>query len=195
MNDSVVLLMFSGAAVFQHLTRALTETIKGLIEMAKQKIQQNFFEGHRDKIGRGGPDDCWLWTAYRHRQGYGVVRIGRKVRLAHRAAYEAVHGKGSAEGLVVRHRCDTPACVNPGHLELGTQADNVRDRDERERRVAPNGERHGMAKLTEADVREIRATYVRGSSDLGQYALARRFGVAQTLIGNIVRREGWAHVA
>jgi hypothetical protein len=193
--DSDVLVVFSGAAVLKHQTRALTETIKGLIEMAKPKIAQNFFEGHRDKIGFAGPDDCWLWTAYRHRQGYGVVRVGRKVHLAHRAAFEAMHGGGSAAGLVVRHRCDTPACVNPAHLEAGTQADNVRDRDERKRRVPLNGERHGMAKLTEADIREIRSAYVRGSSEFGQYALARRFGVAQSLIGNIVRREGWAHVA
>lgn len=162
--------------------------------MALTAIPQNFFDGHRNKILSMDDGFCWLWTAHRFRQGYGAVRVGRRVCLAHRVAYEAAHGEGAANGLVVRHRCDTPACVNPDHLELGTQADNVRDRDNRQRRIAPNGERHGMAKLTEADVREIRATYVRGSSELGQYALARRFGVAQTLIGNIVRREGWAHV-
>ena len=189
-----VLLMFSGAAVFQHLTRALTAAIKELIEMAKPKIAQNFFDCHSGKIAFAGPDQCWLWTAYRNHKGYGTAWLDGKMQMAHRAAYEATHGEGSIADLIVRHRCDVPACVNPAHLEIGTHADNVRDRDERGRHHCGRGETHGAAKLTEAEVRTIRTLYVRGHGELGQTGLARRFGVSHALIGFILRRERWALV-
>lgn len=96
--------------------------------------------------------------------------------------------------MVVRHRCDVPLCVNPAHLEIGTHADNVRDRDERGRRVAPKGSAHGRAKLTEADVSAIRAEHVRGSSENGLVALAWRFGVDHSVVGLIVNRKRWTHV-
>lgn len=155
----------------------------------------SIFDRHRDKIAFAGPDDCWLWSAGVNADGYGSVRAGGAMRRAHRLAYEAVHGEGSAVGLVVRHRCDVPACVNPAHLEIGTPADNVRDRDERGRRIAPKGEANGRSRLVEADVVAIRSLYVRGCRDLGQPGLARRFGVSQPVIGEIVRRESWGHVA
>jgi hypothetical protein len=167
------------------------------IEMAIEKLQQNFFERHADKMVVGGADECWHWTAAKNGKGYGSVGARGKVRLAHREAYEAIHGENSANGLVVRHRCDVPACVNPAHLELGTVADNNRDMVERGRhgRTAPKGVAHSMAKLTETDVRAIRAEYVRGGSTHNQLGLARRFGVARTVIGRIVNRELWAHIA
>jgi len=155
----------------------------------------NFFEKHAAKIEYGAPSGCWLWTAGATGRGYGQVRSRGKVRYAHREAYENEHGTGSADGLVVRHKCDTPLCVNPDHLEIGTHADNIRDRDERGRHVALNGEACIWAKLTEADVRVIRATYVRRSRTHGQHALGRGFGVHHSVIGDIVRRKIWRHVA
>lgn len=154
--------------------------------------EMGFFEKHADKIEYGAPSGCWLWSAGTNDWGYGQVRVGGRQRYAHREAFEAENGAGSAGGRVVRHRCDTPACVYPGHLKIGTQADNVRDRDERGRQA--KGDANGLAKLTDDDIRMIRATYVRGCPINGQYALARRFGVHQTLIGMIVRREIWKHV-
>ena len=149
-----------------------------------------FFERHRDKIAFAGPDECWLWAAAKN-DGYGWVRARGKVRKAHREAFEAVNGP-TPDGLVVRHKCDVRACVNRAHLELGTRADNVRDMVERGRQA--RGEAVGSAKLTEAHVREIRADYTRGSRTHGQQALARRFGVDQSLISLIVSRQSWAHV-
>lgn len=161
--------------------------------MAKDTLfAQSLFEKHREKIAFAGPDDCWLWKAGTNGAGYGTVKVRGTMRLAHREAYDATHGECSTDGLVVRHRCDTPRCVNPSHLEIGTRADNVRDMMERGRQA--KGEACGMAKLTEDDVRAIRAAYVFGSSVHGQLSLAGRFGVAQTLIGMIVRREIWSHV-
>lgn len=77
-------------------------------------------------------DGCWLWRAGKFAKGYGMVNLGRDAcgtqhtDYAHRVAY--VIAKGDIpEGMVVRHSCDTPACVNPDHLKLGTQGDNVQD--------------------------------------------------------------------
>jgi hypothetical protein len=151
-----------------------------------------FFEKHRAKIAFAGPDECWLWTAGKLSQGYGAVNVRGKVMRAHRQAYEVENGAGSAEGFVVRHKCDTPACVNPAHLERGTVADNNRDMVERGRQV--KGANNAAAKISEADVLAIRATYVRGCATHGQPALARRFGVSQALIGYVVRRELWKHI-
>lgn len=162
--------------------------------MATEKLTQNFFERHGGKIEFGSPSGCWLWSAAMDGAGYGSVGARGKVRSAHREAFEAEHGENSAVGLVVRHRCDTPLCVNPSHLELGTVADNNRDRDERGRHVALKGENHGLSKLTKADVLSIRAEYVHGSREFGQCALARRFGVAQSLISQTVHRKTWKHI-
>lgn len=150
-----------------------------------------FFDRHRSKIEYGAPSGCWLWNAATV-NGYGSVASRGKSRKAHREAYEDHNGFGSAEGLIVRHKCDTPACVNPSHLVLGTVADNNSDMVERQRQA--RGETNGNAKLTEADVRAIRATYVRGSSTQGLDSLARRFGVDPSLIGLIVNRKRWGHV-
>jgi len=156
--------------------------------------EKDFFERHGARVELGAPSGCWLWSGATRPDNYGRVVENKKTHLAHRRAYEAVHGEGSAEDLVVRHSCDTPSCVNPAHLIVGTQADNVRDRDERGRRTAPKGEAHTSAKLTEADVRAIRSEYIFGSSDYGQLALAKRFGVVRTLIQKVVCYKTWTHV-
>lgn len=159
--------------------------------------EMSFFEKHRDKIAFGGPDDCWLWSAGKFTTGYGSVRARGKMRKAHRESYEDKNGEDSASGLIVRHRCDAPLCVNPSHLVLGTQADNIRDMDERGRRnpTGLKGEAHGSAKLTEADIRTVRATYIPGSRAHGQSALAIRFGVSAATISLIVNHKRWPHVA
>lgn len=157
--------------------------------------EMGFFDKHRDKIELGAPSGCWLWNATVRGKGYGLVWARGKMRGAHRVAYETAHGEGSADGLVVRHKCDVRPCVNPDHLEIGTIADNNRDMMERGRHVAMKGEAHCQAKLTEADVRTIRATYVSGCHTHGQHALARRFGVSRPVIGEVIRREIWTHVS
>lgn len=84
------------------------------------------------KVRHDPATGCHLWTAYIGSWGYGRFAVGRRPQKAHRLAYEIAHGQIPA-GLCVRHTCDTPACVNPEHLVLGTMADNVADRVERGR--------------------------------------------------------------
>src|SRR5262249_34223076 len=98
------------------------------------------------------PDGCALWQGVKHRTGYGIVVVGssRKKYRAHRLMWEFIHGP-IPEGMVVRHKCNTPSCVRADHLEIGTQWDNVQDsiRDGRK----PTGSRAKNATLTEEQVR------------------------------------------
>lgn len=74
---------------------------------------------------------CWKWRGAKD-GGYGVFKLLGRTVAAHRVAYAFVHGD-IPDGLVVRHKCHTPPCCNPTHLETGTHADNVRDRVLRDR--------------------------------------------------------------
>ena len=74
--------------------------------------------------------DCWLWTGAKNHQGYGRVQLGRRgegVIRAHRLAWQLANGDSIPSGMFVCHTCDTPSCVRPSHLWLGTRLDNMRD--------------------------------------------------------------------
>jgi hypothetical protein len=151
-----------------------------------------FFERHEAKIEYGSPTGCWLWNAGADKDGYGKVFSGGETRVAHRIAYESVHGDGAAAGILVRHRCDTPSCVNPNHLELGTFAQNNRDRVVRGRSI--KGAAHKLSKLSEIDVQMIRALHIPQSREFSHNALARRFGVSRPTVARIIARTAWTHL-
>lgn len=135
---------------------------------------------------------CWLWKGATSK-GYGRLGIGHKMTSAHRFSWELRNGL-IPSGQQVLHKCDIRRCVNPDHLFLGTQDDNMKDcaskgRTDRTKKV--KGQQHPSARLTSEQVLEIRALSASGAL---QRELALRFGVVQTLISKIVRREGWKHV-
>lgn len=131
---------------------------------------------------------CLEFMGYRNSSGYGELTIDRKFVLAHRLSYELSFGP-IPDGLIVRHKCDNPPCVDPDHLEVGTHSDNFRDRDERGRTA--RGMTNGTAKLTDEDVRKIRQM----RSDGWTYAeLAALCGVGTTTIGRVVKGTHWRHV-
>jgi hypothetical protein len=134
--------------------------------------------------------ECWLWKAYRNPLGYGRYRdeSGSKV-LAHRHAYVLARGS-IPDGQRVLHDCDTPACVNPGHLHLGTIAQNNAERNQRGRQA--RGERNGRARLCAADVVVIRRRLSHGVSD---ETIAAEFGVHSKTIYQIARGLTWKHVS
>jgi len=141
------------------------------------------------------PTACWEWNGRRRATGYGVF----DGKGAHRFSY-TVHVGPIPDGLHVLHRCDNPPCVNPDHLWLGTQADNMRDMREkgRDNRTARSrGEAHHAAKLTAGQVADIRARFIAGinaSRRGNSAALAEAFGVTQATIQNIARRKAWKHI-
>lgn len=133
-------------------------------------------------------DGCWVWTASRHKFGYGWFRLGGKLRTAHTVAFEDFHGPIPA-GMEVCHHCDNPPCCRPDHCFIGTQADNMADMWNKLR--GARGSTNGQAKLTESDIPMIVELYNGG---LTQVEIGRRYGVDYYTIGKILRGLDWKHV-
>lgn len=127
---------------------------------------------------------CWLWTGGTTR-GYGTFFVGIHERAvpAHRVSWQLANGP-IPDGLWVLHECDTPLCVRPDHLFLGTQTDNMQDA------AAKGRVRNQSTKLTAEDVRTIRSRYATGG--VFQHELAAEFGVGQTQISRIIRLKRWS---
>lgn len=138
-----------------------------------------------EKVG-----ECWEWTGNRPDGRYGHFSVGSKAIKAHRWLYEFFNGP-IPEGLVVRHRCDNPACVNPLHLHVGTLADNTADAVERGRWSDRAGVEHPLARLTETDVLGIRSDARCG---LTHQTIAGNYGISRQQVGKIIRRENWSHI-
>lgn len=146
---------------------------------------------------------CWLWEAGCNRRGYGQLK---GYGLAHRFSWELFRGH-IPHGLCVCHHCDTPPCVNPSHLFVGTHADNARDRERKGRSNPQSGEMHwttrdpasaargekiAQSKLLEDQVSDIRQRLASKSAQ--QKDLAAEYGVSKSLICMIARRKVWAHI-
>jgi len=136
---------------------------------------------------------CWIWTGPQNELGYGKIMKGRKYLKAHRLSYEEFVGP-IPDGMFVCHKCDTPECINPKHLFLGTQKDNMADCARKGRVVVPRGEAAGRAMLTEEAVKAIRAEYVKGKRGHGYPALAAKYGVGASTIQAVIERRSWAHI-
>lgn len=130
---------------------------------------------------------CWLWTAGCKTEGYGVLRVNGKYVAAHRVSWQ-LHNGTIPDGLCVCHHCDTPPCVNPNHLFLGTRKDNTDDCIKKGRKCILVGIESPRAKLTDDQVRFIR------SSETGSRQLASRFEVHQATIYRIRKGTFWKHL-
>ena len=133
-------------------------------------------------------DTCWVWKGKAVKSGHGLFYAATETLLAHRVSWR-LH-RGRIKGKRVLHRCDNPPCVRPDHLFSGSQRENVNDAIAKGRwTMPPSGEQHHSAKLTESDVRAIRAT-------AGSHAVvARQFGVSKRLILLIRKGRIWRNVA
>lgn len=148
-------------------------------------------------VAKRGPAECWPWIGSTRTSGYGSIGTGGrkgKSATAHRVVWELTHGpiprSSDYHGMVVMHTCDNRLCCNPLHLVLGRQSDNVRDMDDKGRRVsAPRfGEKHHNAKLTDEQVRYIRN--MGGSSQ----EIAKLFGITPQNVRYIRSGKAWKHV-
>jgi len=129
---------------------------------------------------------CWEWDGT-IRTGYGRFYKDGKMQTAHRVSYE-IH-VGSTEGLLVLHKCDNKSCVNPEHLFLGTQKDNVRDMVRKNRHKVLKGSDNPNAKLDMSKARKIRDLYADGDTSYAK--LAREFNVSPKLIEYVVKKLMW----
>lgn len=138
------------------------------------------------KVIKKGPNLCWEWRAALS-NGYGKFAAGDRVVRAHRFSWELFYGP-VPPGLYVLHRCDNRRCVNPSHLFLGTNAENLADMVAKGRSL--RGERHGNAKLTTEQVQQIHVL----SDSLMQKEIASLLGIGQQQVSRIVRGECWGHI-
>jgi len=185
--------------------------------------QRTFLKGHQStwraehgavtrfwsQVEKGSDTACWLWTGTFDQSGYGVFALtlhGKNIsQRAHRFSYQLHYGS-IPEGMLVCHTCDTPACVNPAHLWLGTHTDNAHDRDHKGRQVPHYGDENGArlhpethvrgerspnAKLALEQVKQIRARYKRGPTANSSPKLAAEYGVSHRTILRIVTGKGW----
>lgn len=134
--------------------------------------------------------DCWIWDGNKPGGRHGHFCMEGTTVKAHRWIYQFLR-EPIPDGLVVRHRCDNPQCVNPSHLETGTYADNTADMYMRGRAPNRKGSNHPLAVLSDEDVRAIRRMAGCGKP---QWAIARQYGISRQQAGKIIRRESWGHV-
>ncbi len=140
---------------------------------------------------------CWIWLgAEQGSYGYGRIKADGKYMPAHKYSYQRFVGS-VPDGMLVCHRCDNPACVNPYHLFIGTNQDNTDDKVRKNRQARgsrlaeaqyqnrPRGEKNGNSKLTKNQVDEILGL------NMPQRKIAKIFGVSQALISKIKRKEMW----
>jgi hypothetical protein len=155
-----------------HAARSL---LKRRLESVKARFEKNFI------VTPG----CWLWQSLKMKKGYGRMHCFGGMNLAHRISYQ-LYVEDIPDDICVLHRCDTPSCVNPDHLFLGTLADNNQDKAKKGR--APRGETHPLAKFTEAQIRSI---YL----DARPYNLiVSDYGISKPHISGIKSGKFWVHV-
>lgn len=143
------------------------------------------------RVAVAGENECWLWTAARTGMDYGQYCFDHKVIYAHRFSWMLEYGE-IPKGINILHSCDNPPCVNPRHLEAGTQRKNMLDKVARGRDNSPFGEAAGMSKLTEKEVLEIRFLYSTGNYT--QRELGRMFDISNRNVSSIVTFETWRHI-
>jgi HNH endonuclease len=154
-------------------------------------MSESDLERFWSKVTLYGENDCWNWTASKLPFGYGQFglggRKGQKSCRAHRISYALANGIFDRK-LKVLHECDNPSCVNPKHLFLGSQLDNMRDMFSkgRGRPARLPGAKNGSAKLTQKQVDEIRNTTGKVRD------IAIQYGIGKSQVSNIRRGASWA---
>ena len=189
-----------GTGKAQRTKGGTTRPIPALTEKNKRNFDR--------KVKFNPETGCLEWQGSRHEKlGYGRFGVKGHLFYAHRIAYFRETGNDPGV-LYCLHRCDNPRCCSVSHLWLGTIAENNQDRGRKGRGNSPCGENHGSytkpestprgsgngnAKLTEAQAIKIRSRYADGG--ITYLKLGVEYGVHPTLIGYIIRRKIWNHVA
>ncbi len=136
----------------------------------------------------GGPQACWHWHGFLRPSGYGMIGINGKGYRTHRVLYFLEHGRID-DNLLVLHRCDVRACVNPGHLYQGTARENTQDSVRRNRHTKVYGEENGNHKLTRQQVDSIKRMCA--EKIMLQKRIATYHGVSEATVSYIANGGRW----
>jgi hypothetical protein len=128
---------------------------------------------------------CWIWMGALSLDGYALFYNNGCVKGS---IFSWELHRGSRNGFHVLHNCDNRTCVNPDHLHLGTNADNVKEREQRKKRAPPQGSKNGFAILSENDVIAMRA------DKRPTPIIAKEYGIHRSRVWAIKNRRGWKHV-
>ena len=146
------------------------------------KLEDRFWS----KVDKSG--DCWIWTANRNAKGYGFFKIGSVNSLAHRVSYDLCVGE-IPDGMLCLHRCDNPPCVNPKHLWIGSNQQNMDDMKRKGRQA--KGIKNRKALISPDIAKDIRVRYASGER---QCDIASDLGVRPRLVHDVVVNRTWVGV-
>ena len=156
------------------------------------------FWSYVDKNGRENENisRCWGWIGSKETNGYGRFGIDKRLVLAHRYSY-AIHNNygitlDEMNGCCVCHECDNRECVNPDHLFLGCDQDNIDDKMRKGRQQKLKGETNGRSKLNKSQIIEIRERYK--NEKITHRQLAFEYGVTRSTIDKIINNKRWSHI-
>lgn len=137
-------------------------------------------------------DGCWIWPKAKNTKGYGHIGAdinngGKKTELAHRVSYE-YHKEAIPDGYNVLHSCDNPSCINPDHLRVGSQSENIKEAFDKGRKFNPvnYGENHPKSKITREQ-----AKFIKANPQLGHKQIADMFGVSPNCIRGVRIGRTW----
>lgn len=167
----------------------MTETLHSTPASAPQKLD-GFAARFWSHVAIGAADECWPWMLSLGSKGYGQVRQGGRIVRAHRVAWELTNGP-VPDGLWVLHSCDNRPCCNTAHHFLGDHDANMADMMSKGRHARQRGEEGPAAKLTAADVLEIRRRRAAGERGL---KVAADFGISPAAVSHIKHRRTWTEV-
>lgn len=162
-------------------------------------VPMRFMRGHHPTTSidefRIDENGCWVWQRHRNKAGYGTIHK-KGHRYAHRYYYE-LHNGPIPVGKVICHKCDNPSCVNPSHLMVADQKENILDMVQKGRgpdyaKNSGQGETHSRSKLTEKQVLEIRATFRPGIDTYKSFGAA--YGISDAHVSRILRKVDWRHL-
>lgn len=182
--------------------KGLTCTVDGCLEpmYAKKMCQRHYKQFNKSGVvklglaGKHGPveerfwhfvekktdAECWNWKGRLDKDGYGSLRTPKTQLRAHRVSFQ-MHNYQSIDGLIVRHLCNNPSCVNPSHLAAGTQTDNMQDREIAKN--VPRNEKHHNCKFSDEIVLQVIAT--KGTNK----EIAEKFGMSASQVRNIKNKR------
>jgi hypothetical protein len=174
-------------------------TTKGVKGFVKVPLEKRFWS----KVNKNAPNGCWEWTGS-NTHGYGQIWVNGRLHRANRVSYE-IHFGEIPDGLFVCHKCDNPACINPDHLFLGTNSDNMKDCSLKGRigfqkypwiihlkkKHTSKGEKHSQAKLKEDQVVQMRRLFNDGMSIKN---IAAIYKINPSHVGKIIRFKYWTHL-